>query len=290
MGIGGIAAALGLGFCGWMTFRHVDWIQLDKSIVYGIATAQLVFCLALVGTSVVLICRRRTPDSRSPIVGICVFAFLAVASHVYLQGHVRSGAEMIRRDVEQIDAAVDQLDFEPMVAPLDVQGEAIKPEDFHIEEVRAQLRRAPKYDATNVSFETPGAWANMPWLLVTTTFATDVEWVDHLVVRFYVRLGQGRHSRMFTGDVTLMNVKKGGHHVSGMFMHPSTLHRYGQGRYEEFGVQLIHHNAVMGHDGSVGKTQWWEKFVPVPGHLHTPNCSPWSVEDHEFFETSKISP
>jgi hypothetical protein len=132
------------------------------------------------------------------------------------------------------------------------------------------------------------AWANDPWAYVEVDFASAPDWADDLTVRFYVLVGQGRNQRMFTGDVTHINVKKGNHHYSAMFIHPSTVDRYGQGKVEAVAVQLLHQDRLMDQASEpTAKTRWWEQFTPVPGYLLRPNQTPWSVIAFERFEAEK---
>ena len=170
------------------------------------------------------------------------------------------------------------------------QARESRPEDFKINRVDARVRRAPNYTASNSALGGQGDWSSKPWLVVEVDFATDLEWTDDIVLKFYVVMGKGKAARMFTGDVILVNVKKGSSHRAAMFMHASTLDRYGQGKVEAVGVQLVHNNRPMAHDSDKGKNKWWEQLSPIPGYLLKPSASPWSVMAHEFFEAEKSAP
>ena len=72
------------------------------------------------------------------------------------------------------------------------------------------------------------------WFQIIVDYETDPEWVDEASFTYYVvvkaKAGQGRPGQspytLFKGDVTYINVEKG-RHKSDIFIHPSTLSRYG---------------------------------------------------------------
>ena len=160
--------------------------------------------------------------------------------------------------------------------------------DFKVNNIRQQQRRAPDYGGSGTTLGGQGMWSNQPWMYFEVDFSSDPEWADDVTLRFYVLMQYGRQNKMFTGEVTHVNVKKGSHHYSAMFMHPSTVERYGQGKVEAVAVRLEHQGRLMDEaSDKPTKARWWETVTPVPGFLLKPLQTPWSVIAFTRFEAEK---
>jgi len=172
-----------------------------------------------------------------------------------------------------------------------VWAQTSRPGDFKITNIQKYLRHAPDFSGAGQNLGGKGQWANSNWLYVEVDFDSALEWADDVSLRYYVQMHSGREVRLFTGDITHSNVKKGPHHYSAMFMHPSTVDRYGLGKVDAVAVQLLHQGRLMGQMSEPpSATRWWETLTPVEGFLLRPNQTPWSVLAFQRFEAEKPAP
>ena len=162
--------------------------------------------------------------------------------------------------------------------------------DFEIKAFKQQTRKAPNYSASGENLGGLSAWANKPWLMIEVDFSSAPEWADDVQVRYYVLIGQDKNTQMFTGQITHNNVDRGQHHYSAMFLHPSTLVRFGQGKVEAVAVQMFYKGRLMdmASDPKANR-RWWEQYTPVEGFLLTPEQTPWSIVAFQRWEAAKSS-
>jgi hypothetical protein len=166
-----------------------------------------------------------------------------------------------------------------------------RPGDLKINKISHQVLRAPSYNTTGGSLGSQVAAANKPWLHIEVDFESELDWADEVQLKYYVLMGEGRERRLFAGDVTHINVAKSRRNYSAMFMHPSTLARYGRGKVEAVAVQLFYQGRLMDQASNPqASSRWWEQFSPTPGFLLRPTDTPWSVIAHERYEAYKATP
>ncbi len=152
-------------------------------------------------------------------------------------------------------------------------------------------RNAPGYQANISTIGGRGNWSSEQWLVIDAEFESDLEWADDIQLKFYVLMGSGRTAKLFTGNLTLINVEKGSRHYAGMFMHPSTLKRYGRGKVNAVAVQLYHQNRLMAQKSDPKTSRrWWEEFTPTEGYLLRPDATPWAPVSHDRYEAIKATP
>ncbi len=177
------------------------------------------------------------------------------------------------------------------LAPAQGQQRPSQPGDFKIKNLKQYYRNTARYQASSSTIGGQGNWANEQWLAIDVDFASDLEWADDVLLKFYVLMGSGRTGKLFTGDLTLVNVEKGSSHFAAMFVHPSTLKRYGRGKVTAVAVQLYHQNRLLAQESDPSsRTRWWESYTPVPGYLLRPEASPWGPVAHERYEAIKATP
>lgn len=129
------------------------------------------------------------------------------------------------------------------------------------------------------------------WLKIETEFDSAPQWADDVQLKYYVLLGDGRDLRMFVGDVTYVNVAKGLHHYSAMFMHPNTIQRYGNGQVQAVAVQLFYKGQPIDLTTSPPThKRWWDSYQPRSGFLLSPQQTPWSVMSFGRYEELKPTP
>jgi hypothetical protein len=177
----------------------------------------------------------------------------------------------------------------PLVARAQASANGYKP-DFEIKAIRQQQVNAPNYSATSDLGGHPSTLWRM-WLKIEVEFTSRPEWADDVQMKYYVLMGKAGDEKMFTGEVTHINVAKGTQHFSAMFMQPNTLQRYGAGSSAAVAVRLFYKGKLMSEltksDLPV-KPGWWERVSPTPGYLLSPQESPWGPIADERFEAIKL--
>lgn len=167
------------------------------------------------------------------------------------------------------------------------QGPPSQPGDFKVRAIHQQLVLAPQFSQA-LGQGTSGAALQKKWLRIETTFDSKPEWADDVTFKYYVLIGKGRDAKLFTGEATYVNVAKGNGRISGVFMHPNMVDRYGQGRVEAVAVELRHQGRLMDEASDPStNARWWERYTPVPGYLLIPQQTPWSISAFERYEQTK---
>jgi hypothetical protein len=163
--------------------------------------------------------------------------------------------------------------------------------EFAIRDIHQQLVSAPQYASMIEGQGTTGASFQKKWLRVETTFDSTPEWADDVTLKYYVLMGKGRETKLFTGEATYVNVARGTRHVSALFINPNTVERYGQGRVETVAVELLYKGRLIDRASEPPtQTRWWERYTPVPGYLVPPHQTPWSLMAYQRYEQLKPSP
>ncbi len=165
-------------------------------------------------------------------------------------------------------------------------------QDFRIVAIRRYQREAPTYSVGGSGADLGGRPATLwrQWYKIEVQFSSRPEWADDVQIKYYVLVGTGRDQRMFSGEVTHVDVARGTQHYSAMFMHPNTLRRYGGGEVQAVAVQLFHQNRLIDQSSDPATGQrWWERFSPVPGYLLPPEDTPWAPIASERWEARKIT-
>ncbi len=162
--------------------------------------------------------------------------------------------------------------------------------DFKIRNVEYQLVTSPDYSAFVKGTGTSSAIQSKKWLRIETEFDSAPDWADDVLMRYYVLIGEDRDARLFSGEVTYINVQKGSRHISGMFMHPNAVERYGRGKVTAVAVQLYYQGRLLDQFSQpTSRERWWEQYTPTPGFLLTPSQTPWSVVAYTRYEEQKSS-
>mgnify|MGYP003336547694 CR=1 FL=1 len=170
------------------------------------------------------------------------------------------------------------------------RGQAAARGDFEIKNIRQQQVDAPSYGG-NADLGGRPATLWRKWLKIEVQFESKAEWADDVQVKYYVLMGKGEDRKLFTGEVTHINVAKGQQHYSAMFIQPNTLKRYGAGQIDQVTVRIFHAGKLASSvsDPPAAREGWWEKFTPTLGYLLAPQDTPWAPIADERFEAVKPS-
>ena len=162
-------------------------------------------------------------------------------------------------------------------------------QEVKITRIVRQLVTPPDYRAleTGTIFRPPTL--NVKWLQVEVEFESKPEWADEVQIKYYVLMSKGQEARLFVGEITHVDVPRGSHHYSAMFMHPNMVERYGRGQIESVAAQIFYKNRPVDQN-SVPQTgaRWWEKYTPTPGFLLMPQQTPWILTSYDHYEAVKV--
>ena len=139
------------------------------------------------------------------------------------------------------------------------------------ENVRAQGERSPvKIRRLKTSRVAPNGGGNGRWLEVRVEYATAPQWLDQLDVTFYVLLASNDPDegfKLFTGEVSNVNIKRDSNHRGAMWMHPDTVERYGALKSVAVVMKVDGRPVGMSSDPST-EERWWERYTPTKGMLY----------------------
>ena len=166
--------------------------------------------------------------------------------------------------------------------------------DFTIKDIHQVQVPAPSYGDGGLGGH-PSTLYRM-WLKIEVEFASRPEWADDVQVKYYVLLEDKTKGKpedyLLEGELTHINVAKGGIHFSAMFIHPNTLKRYGGGVGEMVTARIFYKGVLVSSKtisatGPKPETSWWDKYSPLSGCLLAPQDTPWAPIANEHFEAVK---
>jgi hypothetical protein len=128
------------------------------------------------------------------------------------------------------------------------------------------------------------------WFQVNVYYETAPEWIDDLTFTYYIvtqsKTGE-KKSTLFRGDVTYVNIQKG-KHKSDMYLHPSTLARYGD--VQRVGVVVSSQGRVLAMESLPANNQrWWEQLTPLDGYAINRMQTPFAMLYFDDYEATKPS-
>jgi len=128
------------------------------------------------------------------------------------------------------------------------------------------------------------------WFQVAVSYETAPDWIDDLTFTYYVlmkpKTGPTKYM-LFKGDVTYVNIQKG-KHKSDMYLHPSTLARYGD--VQQVAVVLTTQGRVVAMESLPASQQrWWEQLTPMDGYVLNRMQTPFAMINFDDYEAIKPS-
>ena len=125
------------------------------------------------------------------------------------------------------------------------------------------------------------------WFQLVTQYETAPDWMDELTFTNYVlvRDTQKNAQTLFKGDVTYMTVQKG-KHMSDIYLHPSTIARYGQ--IQATAVLVTFRGQLEAVESQPASQQrWWEQMTPTEGFLLSRMDTPFAMMNFDDYEAIK---
>jgi len=155
-----------------------------------------------------------------------------------------------------------------------------------IDKIEGKKVQTPEYQVSKNQFKA----RTRDWFQIITTYDTKPEWTDEVSFKYYVlvkdKSGEvGARQSLFSGEVTYINIEKG-KHKSDMYLHPSTILRFGD-------VQAV--AVIVSVQGRVeaieslpaSNDRWWEKLTPVDGMLLNRMQTPFAMLYFDDYEAVK---
>lgn len=127
------------------------------------------------------------------------------------------------------------------------------------------------------------------WFQIITQYDTEPEWLDEVDFTYYVLVKskdpKAPPQMLFKGDVTYLNVERGKHR-SDMFLHPSTLARFGE--VQAVGVEVKIQGRVVGRESKPASNDtWWDRLPPREGLVLNRLQTPFAMLSFDDFEAIK---
>lgn len=168
----------------------------------------------------------------------------------------------------------------------DAAAQESKGRVVRIRRIRGKTERTPQYKVVGGP-----QGRSRDWYEITVEYDTAPEWIDELEFRYYVLMktqkGRTQHI-LFRGDVTYVNIEKNmaTRHKSAVYIHPSTLARYGE--VERIAVLIYHEGRLedMESDPST-KQRWWEQLTPQRGYILNRMQTPFAMINFDDYEAIK---
>ncbi len=128
------------------------------------------------------------------------------------------------------------------------------------------------------------------WFQVIVDYDTAPDWLDEATFTYYVlvrakRAEPGRNPlSLFKGEVTYINIERG-RHKSDIYLHPSTVARFGD--VERVAVVVNVGGRLVAMDGQPSGTaqqRWWEQLSPMDGYLLNRMQTPFAMLNFDDYE------
>ena len=130
------------------------------------------------------------------------------------------------------------------------------------------------------------------WFSLTVTYDVNPpgnsEWIDELTFTYYVLVRQkgGAQPMLLKGEVTYINIAKGRGLLADIFLHPSTLARYGE--VDRVAVLVSTRGQLLaGESLPTSNQRWWEQLPPTEGLLLSRQQTPFAMVNFDDYEAIK---
>ncbi len=159
---------------------------------------------------------------------------------------------------------------------------------IRIRRVEGDMVRAPQYQVSGGQ----RTQRQRQWLQVKTEFETAPDWIDEITFTYYIVLRNRRAAEgeqeynLFRGETTYVNVASMRRGQSAVFLHPSTVERYGD--LFRVGVVITSQGRVLGMAGNPDSDQrWWEQLPPRTGFVLNRMLTPFAMINFDDYEAIK---
>ena len=131
---------------------------------------------------------------------------------------------------------------------------------------------------------------NDSWIQLSVAYRTAPKWLDELVFDYYVLMEPSNSKvkyRLLSGSVVNINIAKGNQHTSVMYLHPSTVKRYGTPKK----VAVVMRGAYQGRPFELATEDnaWWKKLPAERGMVLNRRETPFAMLNTAAYEALKPS-
>lgn len=193
-----------------------------------------------------------------------------------------------------IAASVFVLGLSLVSGPTYAQAPAAAPtgRPLVIRKIKGEQVRTPEYQAKNVGAQS----RSRAWYKIEVSYDVEPDWLDEVTFTYYVVVKAkepipGRNSlwTLFKGEVTYVNIEKGRDKRSDIYLHPSTLARFGAvervAAVVSVGGRMV---AMEGEPALAGPNpRWWEQLTPQDGYLMNRMQTPFAMINFDDYEAVK---
>lgn len=165
---------------------------------------------------------------------------------------------------------------------------AYAPDLAWVRDVKGSFVSTPRYRDRY-----PGSGRGTDWYALTAEYETSPRWLNSISVTFYVlfRPNPGEAGLaagaspyvMLRGRRQYANLGEG-RHVSEVYLHPSTLERYGS--VERIAVVLdVEGQVADARSDPASRDDWWNRLPPVDGLVVSRSQTPFASGSPDFYES-----
>ncbi len=158
---------------------------------------------------------------------------------------------------------------------------------LRIRRLEGEMVRSPQYQISGGQ----RSRRQRQWLQIRTEFETRPDWIDELTFTYYVVLRNPRPERgqeefvLFRGESRYVNIERTRDGTSVMYVHPSTVERYGE--VFRVGVVVASDGRMVAMESSPpGEGRWWEQLRPQDGYVLHRMDTPFAMVNFDDFEAS----
>lgn len=173
------------------------------------------------------------------------------------------------------------------IAPTEVFAQQAS-DVLRIRRIEGDMVRAPQYQVSGGQ----RTQRQRQWLQVKTEFETAPDWIDEITFTYYIVLRNRRPAEgeqeynLFRGETTYVNVARTRTGQSTVFLHPSTVERYGD--LFRVGVVITSQGRMLGMASNPDSDQrWWEQLPPRSGFVLNRMQTPFAMINFDDFEAIK---
>jgi hypothetical protein len=121
------------------------------------------------------------------------------------------------------------------------------------------------------------------WVQLEAEFDTRdmrAEWLDEITLKFFVLIRTRTTPRLFTGEVSYVNIPRQSENVALLYIHPNTVQRYMRGELPaRVAVQMLVKGRPLAHASwpQASRERWWEQYTPEYGFIMAPKDTPFAT-------------
>ncbi len=131
------------------------------------------------------------------------------------------------------------------------------------------------------------------WFQIIVDYDTAPDWLDDATFTYYVLVRSKKPEAgknpltLFKGEVTYRDIERG-KHKSDIYLHPSTVSRFGD--VERVAVLVNVGGRLVAMDGlpsGSAQQRWWEQLSPLDGYLQNRMQTPFAMIHFDDYEAIK---